>query len=589
MMNAMKIRRKLGLSFVIICASAALMMMVFAANIFQINQLNEQSNAGRNILAQVMTLETSILRENSQLRGYLVTADASYLKSYDEARGEFNKTSKALSESLVDPAEKALLDEAVSGTLAWRSAWSDPLVSQIKQGQRSEAQERVRAAGKAALVTKPVLALRKIRDGQKALIEDNEASQHLAMMVAAATLVVGGGVMIGLSVKLAVNLGRSIAVPITDLTDSMSKLAAGSLVESIPGTERMDELGDMAKAVVVFRDAARARIAAVQDRENAMTALAEALHNLANADLSARLSDLPGDFQRLATDFNQTLERLSQVMRTIRNSVGAINQTSSEIRMATLDLSNRSERQAASLQASATAMADITHKVGEYAELATSANLSMNDAQREAQAGGEIVSRAIIAMDGIGMASREIGDIVNLIDGIAFQTNLLALNAGVEAARAGEAGKGFAVVATEVRALAQRTADAARDIKERVGSVTGHIAEGSKLVDDTGVSLRRIIESVTGVSDLIAAISETASMQSSSLGQVNSAIGAMETMTQQNAAMVEETTAATQAMAREVEQLAKSFQEFRFDTNGEVDIGRTGSMRAAGSGHRFAA
>ena len=568
MMNAMKIPRKLGVSFIVICASAALMMAVFAANIFQINRLATHSNASRNVLAQVMGLETSILRENSQLRGFLVTGDTSYLKSYDEARRDFDQTSADLRQHLTKSEDIALLDEAVSGTQGWRGAWSDPLVAQIKAGQRVEAQERVRSAGKAALVTKPVLALRKIREGQKALIEDNDASQHTAIVVAAITLGVGGMVMIGLATMLAANLGKSIATPITELTGVMSQLASGSLIDTIPCTDRSDELGDMARAVVVFRDSARARVEAVRDRESAMTSLAEALHNVANADLSIRLPALPGAFEAVSKDFNQTLERLSGVLCAIRNSVGAINQTSGEIRQATLDLSNRSERQAANLQASATAMDDITRKVGEYAELATTANRSMVDAEHEAKAGGDIVGKAITAMEGIGLASPEIGEIIGLIDGIAFQTNLLALNAGVEAARAGEAGKGFAVVASEVRALAQRAADAAHDIKERVGSVTDHISEGSKLVKDTGASLLRIIESVSGVSELIAAMSETARNQSDSLGQVNSAIGTMETMTQQNAAMVEETTAATQSLAREVEQLAIALQEFRFDTQG---------------------
>jgi methyl-accepting chemotaxis protein len=190
-----------------------------------------------------------------------------------------------------------------------------------------------------------------------------------------------------------------------------------------------------------------------------------------------------------------------------------------------------------------------------------------------------VVGRAIAAMSDVDQASREIAEIITLIDGIAFQTNLLALNAGVEAARAGEAGKGFAVVASEVRALAQRSAEAAQEIKARVGAVTEHVRSGSELVHDTGESLQRIIAKVSGVGGVISAISETATQQSTGLSQINQAIASMDGMTQQNAAMVEETTAATESLAREVNMLAQSFASFRIE--GDMAAARSEMQRRA--------
>jgi methyl-accepting chemotaxis protein len=246
-------------------------------------------------------------------------------------------------------------------------------------------------------------------------------------------------------------LSRAIAAPITLLTQTMKQLAQGNNEIDIPDADRHDELGEMARAVEVFRDAARMRVAAVADRERAMACLADGLHALADADLTVRLDGLPADFQALADHLNQALGRLAAAMRTVKGSIASINSTTSEIKQATIDLSNRSERQAANVQASASAMADITRKVMEYADL-TNNVAGMAEARSEARAAATWwVARSAMTT---WTRRAEIAEIITLIDGIAFQTNLLALNAGVEAARAGEAGKGFAVVASEVRALA---------------------------------------------------------------------------------------------------------------------------------------
>ena len=213
-------------------------------------------------------------------------------------------------------------------------------------------------------------------------------------------------------------------------------------------------------------------------------------------------------------------------------------------------------------------MGEITQGVRDGAVNAGEANRAVTEARDEAEKGGQIVAKSITAMNGIDQASREIVDIISVIDGIAFQTNLLALNAGVEAARAGDAGKGFAVVASEVRALAQRSADAASDVKSRIVSAIDHVRSGVTLVDETGNALQRIIGKVSDVSAVVDVIAKSSEQQAHSLSQVNIAIGEIDAVTQQNAAMVEESTAAATMLAKECGTLVASVMRFHVDTAG---------------------
>ncbi|RZJ99463.1 MAG: methyl-accepting chemotaxis protein [Novosphingobium sp.] len=568
MLKSAKIPRKLGLSFATICAMAAVVMIVFLANILMISGSTDRNNESQGIHAEVLTLETALLRQNSQLRGYLVTGDDSYLKSYNEGRDDYDSASAKLEKVLVEPELKTALLESRTETLKWRKDWGDRLIARVKAGHKDEAADEVRGAGKAVLVSAAVLPLRLIRDAQVAAIESNSTRQQTAITVALITLTIGGIALIGIAIFLAMQLTKLIARPISGLTQVMADLAAGRNDIAVPDTDRVDELGDMARAVLVFRDAAIAKETGDRDRELAMGEIGRRLHDLSQSDLRARLNDLPPAFAGVAKDFNAALEQLCGVMGSVRGTIDSISNSSSEIRQATNDLSKRSEQQAAKLQTSSAAMADITKKVSESAEIATNASKAMVEARSEAEQGGDVVRKAIEAMYGIQKASQEIVEIITVIDGIAFQTNLLALNAGVEAARAGDAGKGFAVVASEVRALAQRAADAASDVKTRITSTAGHVTAGVELVNETGGSLDRIIERVSSVSNSIEAMAAAAEQQSSGLREVNSAISSMDMMTQQNAAMVEQTTAATELLAKEAEELFRAFSTFQIDAAG---------------------
>lgn len=560
----MKIPRKLGLSFLTIIATAAVVMMVLFGTIMMIRGSTERNNFSQRIYAKALTLETSILRQNSQFRGFLVTGDATYLKSYEEGRKEFDDTASDLARLLTDPAQLRQLETARSETLKWRRDWGDRLIASVKAGRRDAAQEAVRTAGPAVLVSKIALPLRDLRADETAQIEAAAASQDNAIRTALIALAIGAVALIGIAIMLSMLLSRQIARPITLLTEAMAQLATGR-VDIAVEADRNDELGDMARAVAVFRDTAAAKVADDRDRAAAMTAIGGGLHRLADADLTVRIADVPAAFRILSNDFNNATASLSRVLGEVRGSVHSIKHDAGEINQAALDLAQRTEQEAAALQESAAALDEVTRSIRDGASAAIGASSSMAQAREEAERGGAIVRQAIGAMNGIEEASNKIVAIISLIDGIAFQTNLLALNAGVEAARAGEAGRGFAVVASEVRALAQRSANAATEVKTMVTSASTHVRSGVELVDQTGQALSRIIQSVAAVSGSIDSIARSSDDQAKSLGQINVAIGEMDQMTQENAAMVEQTSAAARQLVAEAQQLAASIATFEID------------------------
>ncbi len=577
MLNKLNIPRKLSLSFLMICSSAALMMIVFAVNLWMIQSSTDQNNHSQLIYGKVQVLETSLLRQNSQFRGFLVTGDESYLKSYYEGRDEYDAAADELEKLIVNPAHLALLEEARTETLAWRKNWGDKLIKWTQSGRREQAVDAVRNAGKAVLVSKAVLPLRDIRDAELASIENNSARQESALTSAIIALVVGGIALIGIAIGLAVALSRAIALPITRLTEAMASLAAGKNAIDVD-VNRADELGDMARAVVVFRDAAVAKSRADQDQANVVTALGKGLEALASGDMTYQITEpFAANYDGLRLTFNRTVEGLETSLSSVASSAQSVHNGAGEIRAASEDLSQRTEQQAASLEGAASAMDKVTGMVGESASSAKTARIEIDTVHKDANEGGQVVDKAVSAMDAIERSSQEISQIINVIDSIAFQTNLLALNAGVEAARAGESGKGFAVVANEVRSLAQRSADAAKDIKALITASSEQVQEGVGLVAETGKMFDRIMGRIGDVSKMVAEIAEGAETQSSNLRSVNNSVGDMDKMTQQNAAMVEETTAAARTLASEADELASLVGRFRLKTS----LGRAPSAPSA--------
>jgi methyl-accepting chemotaxis protein len=326
---------------------------------------------------------------------------------------------------------------------------------------------------------------------------------------------------------------------------------------------------DMELAISVYLQASeRARLETEAKSKAAsqtvMKILAQALASLAGADLTTRIGDvLPPEFAQLRQDFNAAIERLSGTFAGIRTNVSVINNGVAEISTASDDLARRTETQASSLEQTNAALGQITETVKTTAAGVAKANLAVGEANKAAQHTRAVVTEAVAAMNQIETSSREIGQIIGLIDEIAFQTNLLALNAGVEAARAGDAGRGFAVVASEVRALAQRSADAAKAIKNLISASSTQVVQGVNLVRETGAALESIVGNVGEIDTLMAEIAASAAKQATSLNEINAAMGQMSQGVHQTAAMVEEANAAAHSLGSETGELHQAVSLFK--------------------------
>ncbi|MFS8147697.1 globin-coupled sensor protein [Rhizobium sp. BR 249] len=329
---------------------------------------------------------------------------------------------------------------------------------------------------------------------------------------------------------------------------------------------------DMDLAISVYIDEAevakqKAQADAIASEQKLVSdCFGKAMAAIVAKDISYRITDeLPAAYHRLRDDFNHALEQLTGTIREIDGAASQINAGSQEIRSAADDLAKRTEQQAASIEETAAALEEITTTVKDSSRRAEEAGQLVARARTGAEKSGQIVERAVTAMGAIDSSSREISSIIGVIDEIAFQTNLLALNAGVEAARAGEAGKGFAVVAQEVRELAQRSAKAAKEIKELINTSGEHVKTGVSLVGETGEALSVIVDEVKEIDRHIGSIVEAAREQATALAEINMAVNAMDQGTQKNAAMVEESTAASHALVREISRIAAMLAEFNID------------------------
>ena len=413
-------------------------------------------------------------------------------------------------------------------------------------------------------------------------------------------LVVGGLVIMAaviLSLLIAVRL--FIQKPIGSLMKEVGRLSEGNYEQQVAGQERKDEVGALAVSLDMFRhklaegrnlaeDAERQRLAAEEQRglteaeRHAVTetqrkvvlALGKGLQQLAEGNLSHRIEDtFPGSYAELRDHYNSAVDSLESTVQRLNITVDTLNAGTREISRSSDHLSKRTEQQAASLEETTAALGEIADKLNDSASNAQLAAGKVKTACTEAERSGDVVQKAISAMEGIEDSSRKVSQIIGVIDEIAFQTNLLALNAGVEAARAGEAGKGFAVVAQEVRELAQRSAQAAREIKALISASNEQVGQGVTLVAETGVSLDRIAEQVQAIDSLMQQISRATAEQASGLREINTAVNHMDQATQQNAAMVEETTAASAVLNGEANTLSQMISRFV--------VGRSVTSRAA--------
>lgn len=416
-------------------------------------------------------------------------------------------------------------------------------------------------------------------DAARAAIQSRASQTELSAVVFAAAFV-------GLGIAIAVPFARSLTRPLHHLQVRMRSMMDGDMDGPIAGEERRDEVGNIARALGFMRErlTERQRLQNEENMrrlieeqrvrdENASRAAAEqggvvasvksGLEQLASGNLTYRLTaSFPVDYDQLRIDFNATATSLQELLIGIAGSTGALESGIQTMTEAADQLSRRTEQQAASLEETAAALQEVTVTVSKTAEGAKRARAIVTATQTEVEQSRLVVQDAVAAMAGIEQSSRQIGQIVGLIDEIAFQTNLLALNAGVEAARAGDAGRGFAVVASEVRALSQRSAHAAKEIKALISRSNQHVGSGVSLVGKTGEVLKNIVHQVTEVAGVVTEIAGSAHDQAASLADVNKAVDHMDRFTQQNAAMVEQSTSSTHALAHETGMLVQMTSRF---------------------------
>ncbi|MCD1263521.1 methyl-accepting chemotaxis protein [Shinella sumterensis] len=420
-----------------------------------------------------------------------------------------------------------------------------------------------------------------VSSAQEAGKQDSQRSANVSIiaMVAGTLLAIIGGLM----------LVETLRGPLKRVTEAMSRLASGDLDISIDGRNRGDEIGDMVRSVAVFRDAAlenirleqeaeaqrqltaeeqarraseRARIEAEQTE--ALTALSNVLGQLAAGNLEESMTEaLAAEYVAMARTYNNAVEALRVTLSDVRATTVEINSGTGNLATSADDLARRTEQQAAALEESSRALRQLTDIVRSTAESAQQTAVSVDETQNYARRSGDVVAKAVDAMDQINKSSEKISTIISVIDEIAFQTNLLALNAGVEAARAGEAGRGFAVVAQEVRELAQRCAGAAREIKGLISDSSAQVRNGVSLVTETGEALTVINQHISSIHSLVSKIEHAAAAQYEGINEVNQAVHQVELITQQNATMVEENTAEIHGLRRRVQILNEKIDHFK--------------------------
>jgi methyl-accepting chemotaxis protein len=418
------------------------------------------------------------------------------------------------------------------------------------------------------------------------------------------SIIVGAMSAVGFAI-LSFFLFRARMRGLVVLTSAVQEISSGRLDSEVPCLKDANEFGRIARALEIFRENALAKIdmerevqrtaeAAEAERQTrdaeklesdrhtefAVRSLADGLARLVDGDLSRTIeTPFTGHLESLRTDFNNSIIRVRDTLAEIQQTSRVIQSNGGQMSSAADDLSKRSEQQAATLEETAAAVEEITATVRTSSERAGETSKLVEKARRNADSSTGIVENAIAAMGRIRDASDKISQIIDVIDGIAFQTNLLALNAGVEAARAGDAGKGFAVVAQEVRELAQRSANAAKEIGSLIGRSAEEVATGSRYVGETGDALLAISREIVEISSHVDMIATSAREQSVSLSEVNGSVNQMDQMTQRNAAMVEETNAATRQLAQEADTLMTLVEQFKLSNQHAADSGQ--NRRAA--------
>ncbi|MVO18128.1 CHASE3 domain-containing protein [Parasedimentitalea huanghaiensis] len=542
----------------------------------------------KDVLAAAVDMETG-------MRGFLLSGDEAFLTPYTAGIARMEKLVGELAETVSDNPEQVQRITGAGELISeWRSTVVEPTLDmrrEIGDAQTMDDMADLVAEGRGKTYFDGFRGImadfqaeeQGLMDTRRAASEQTSATTKTLIPSAIAVAIVIGAM-------LALVIGSSIAKAIKNITVSMRGLADGNNAVEIKGQSRGDEVGEMARALEVFRDSlvemqeAEQRKAEGRDAElgQMVKELSNRLSLLSQGKLTVQIQEnFPEGYEQLREDFNTTVSNLHGIVEQVVETSGSIRSGADEISHASDDLSQRTESQAATLEQTAAALDELTASVKSAAEGARHVETTMGDAGTEAERSGEVVQNAVAAMTEIENSSRHISQIISVIDDIAFQTNLLALNAGVEAARAGEAGRGFAVVASEVRALAQRSSDAAMEIKTLIDDSSKQVDRGVELVGNAGSALGSIVTQVGHITTLVSEIAEGASEQSTGLNEINIGMTQLDQVTQQNAAMVEEATAAGHLLKSDATKLAQLMEHFETSGHSTANTSPVAAMPSA--------
>ncbi|UYY57505.1 methyl-accepting chemotaxis protein [Sphingomonas sp. S2-65] len=570
MLNRLPISRKLAGSFAAIIVIFAVVGGLVFANLASLTDAAKSKERSLRALQLSETMMSQVLEQQNAARAFAILGKPEFLKTYQENGDKFFESIRAFKEVSKSDEQQARADQLAGHVRTLRGKLDEIIDLARDPGTRAAAQQRtgVKMLGDIRAT------LKALAEVQEKRVEENIAVEEAAASASQRAIGIGGVLSVGLALFLAWFLSRNVAKPISELTGVMKALASGDNAVQVNGGTRGDELGGMASAVLVFRDAAiekqksdAAKAEADAEQRRVVATLEANLSKLAAGDLRANITEsFSASYESVKTNFNEAMTSLRSLIGSVSESAAAIRTGSGEIAQASEDLARRTEANAASLEETSAAVTQMDGRLKATAQAATRTVERADGAISTVQGGRGIADEAVQAMARVADGAKGIDSVIEGLDKIAFQTRVLAMNAAVEAGRAGEAGRGFAVVADLVSALAMRSEEEAARARDQLTATQTDIVSAVEMVQKVDGALANISGDVAEVHSLLAQMATDNQAQSTAISQISVAIGTMDQSTQQNAAMVEQTSAAARNLSSEVSALAE--QAGKFETGG---------------------